>query len=490
MAESSPRTPSAHSHPNQKSRFSSGRGRELLRFGALPLGLTLLIAVTYALPMVTARPQRSLAPNPAATFSLTELTFPLLPVGATSEPQAVTLTNTGTGEMKITSVTVSGDDHDDFAQTNTCGTDLSPGESCTVTVTFRPLADGLRTASVEITDDAAGSPQLVVLTGFGGSIPPPDPLGTITGSSPTSCPTGTLSGTCTQLSISCPNIPNDTATIKVTAPAGQPVGTVIFIGGGGGGTLYEDEFTYGASEISTVVTAGYTAVQMIFAGSNGWLEGPATNGPRATACRPATAFQWIYHNVHQGDDEKPLCGTGNSAGAAALGYAVAQYGLGSIFSMIEPTSGPPMGRMDIGCLCNQPNVESLCLTGLITQCYNVNANKFIDPSYGNSDCSNHDPSQSTLWLTDSVASPDANYAYPSTFVHALFGGQDTSPAPALGLEWMYAVTTNKAIECVLDAPHPMPDAQDAAEKIASDITSGCTLQTKASGRQYAAGTAK
>ena len=42
---------------------------------------------------------------------------------------------------------------------------MASGASCVITVTFRPTAQGVRTASVSIADNAPGSPQTVPLTG-------------------------------------------------------------------------------------------------------------------------------------------------------------------------------------------------------------------------------------------------------------------------------------------------------------------------------------
>ncbi|HEY6292389.1 MAG TPA: choice-of-anchor D domain-containing protein [Terriglobia bacterium] len=100
---------------------------------------------------------------PAATVSTTILTFADQLVGTTSPPQNVTLTNTGTGTLSITGITTSGD----FGETNPCGTSLAAGSSCTISVTFTPTATGTRTGTLTITDDAAGSPQTVSLTGTG-----------------------------------------------------------------------------------------------------------------------------------------------------------------------------------------------------------------------------------------------------------------------------------------------------------------------------------
>jgi Abnormal spindle-like microcephaly-assoc'd, ASPM-SPD-2-Hydin len=90
-------------------------------------------------------------------------------VGTTSPTQTVKLTNVGSGQLDITGITVTGPDAGDFAQSNNCPPTVASGASCLITVTFTPTAQGLRTASVSIADNAPGSPQTVPLTGRGTS---------------------------------------------------------------------------------------------------------------------------------------------------------------------------------------------------------------------------------------------------------------------------------------------------------------------------------
>ena len=102
-------------------------------------------------------------PAPVVSLSVTSLTFSSQPLGTTSAPQALTLSNTGTAALIITSIVATGD----FAQINTCGTSLPAGANCTISVTFTPTAAGSRTGSITITDNAPGSPQVVNLGGSG-----------------------------------------------------------------------------------------------------------------------------------------------------------------------------------------------------------------------------------------------------------------------------------------------------------------------------------
>ena len=103
---------------------------------------------------------------PTVTLVPTSLTFATQVVFTTSAAQTVTLTNTGLGNLSITKVSVTGP----FTQTNTCGRSVVAGASCTFSVKFTPTTSGTLSGSVSITDNAAGSPQKVTLTGTGTDI--------------------------------------------------------------------------------------------------------------------------------------------------------------------------------------------------------------------------------------------------------------------------------------------------------------------------------
>src|SRR5207245_2343151 len=103
--------------------------------------------------------------------------------------QNVTLTNNGGAPLNLTGITITGAQAADFAFAagNTCPSgagSVAPGASCTISVSFTPAAPGTRAATVNITDDAADSPQSVSLTRT--SLTPP--TATLSATSITSCP--------------------------------------------------------------------------------------------------------------------------------------------------------------------------------------------------------------------------------------------------------------------------------------------------------------
>ena len=98
---------------------------------------------------------------PAVSLSPSSLTFGSQAVGTTSAAQNVTLTNTGSAALVISSIGATGD----FAQTNTCGVGLAAGGTCQIAVTFAPTAAGARSGAVTVASNAAGSPHTLTLSG-------------------------------------------------------------------------------------------------------------------------------------------------------------------------------------------------------------------------------------------------------------------------------------------------------------------------------------
>ncbi|HEV3172656.1 MAG TPA: glycoside hydrolase family 3 C-terminal domain-containing protein, partial [Actinocrinis sp.] len=90
---------------------------------------------------------------PAANLSASpsSLTFAAQNVGSTSGAQSVTISNTGNAAAAISSVTAGGD----YAETNTCGSSLAAGSSCSASVTFTPTAAGTRTGTLTVNSNAA-----------------------------------------------------------------------------------------------------------------------------------------------------------------------------------------------------------------------------------------------------------------------------------------------------------------------------------------------
>ncbi len=106
--------------------------------------------------------------NPLATFSPTSLTFANQKSGTTSTAKSVTLKNTGTTPLNLSSITISGNfAFSTGASACTNSTSLSVNGTCNIYVVFKPTSKGSKTGSISVKDNARNSPQSVSLSGSG-----------------------------------------------------------------------------------------------------------------------------------------------------------------------------------------------------------------------------------------------------------------------------------------------------------------------------------
>jgi len=137
--------------------------------GARTGSLTFTDNATHS-PQSVALSGTGVNPAPLVSLSPTTINFGNQNVGSSSNAQTVTLTNSGTIPLSISSIAIAGTNASDFAQTNTCpsgSNTLAVGSSCTISVTFTPGASGARSGSLTFTDNAADSPQSLTLSGNG-----------------------------------------------------------------------------------------------------------------------------------------------------------------------------------------------------------------------------------------------------------------------------------------------------------------------------------
>jgi hypothetical protein len=112
--------------------------------------------------------------GPVMSLNPASLKWGKILVGTTAAgKKKVTATNTGTATLTITSIAVSGDFGlvavKQTKKVTPCanGTNLAPGASCVIKVSFTPTQVGIRTGTLAFTDNAPGSPQQVALSGSG-----------------------------------------------------------------------------------------------------------------------------------------------------------------------------------------------------------------------------------------------------------------------------------------------------------------------------------
>src|SRR5882724_1119012 len=109
----------------------------------------------------------------SVTVSPKVLGFGAQTVGTKSSPQGVKVTASGPFQMAVGSPSLSGANPGDFVlQGGACSIgDLEPTTTCSFAVAFAPTAEGLRFATLNISDNAPDSPQTIVLFGVGARAP-------------------------------------------------------------------------------------------------------------------------------------------------------------------------------------------------------------------------------------------------------------------------------------------------------------------------------
>ncbi|HEY1623587.1 MAG TPA: carbohydrate-binding protein [Streptosporangiaceae bacterium] len=99
----------------------------------------------------------------ALAASPSSLAFGSQGVGSVSGAQTVTVSNPNASAVSVSQLAVSGP----FGQTTTCGVSIPANGSCTVSITFDPVAAGPATGSLTVASNATGSPLTVALSGTG-----------------------------------------------------------------------------------------------------------------------------------------------------------------------------------------------------------------------------------------------------------------------------------------------------------------------------------
>ncbi|MBI2952111.1 choice-of-anchor D domain-containing protein, partial [bacterium] len=118
-------------------------------------------------PVVTPPPQQTTTPPsaPVINVSAARLEFDSTRVGSTLQ-RALTISNTGSGGLSITKIAVEGPDASQFTVSLESAS-VAPAQAQEMTVTFAPTSGGVKSATLSIVHNAAGSPSVVALSGTG-----------------------------------------------------------------------------------------------------------------------------------------------------------------------------------------------------------------------------------------------------------------------------------------------------------------------------------
>ena len=304
---------------------------------------------------------------------------------------------------------------------------------------------------------------------------------------------------CQTLKVSCPGVRPLQVQIRITEPAaGVPFrGTVVVGSGRGGSGFYAgldnsagigknridalEAAHGGATLVQEVAAMGFRVVDRAWEGENGWTTSEA--GFVKESCRYATLLTWIHDHIHK---QGKFVATGNSGGSAEISYALTTWGRGDILDVAIPSSGPPLGRLDLACV-KQPSPEwaSLCASIVpkgVMECTPV----CVLGTSGVCQETGPNPTPQQL-LEDSVVHPGAVLNYPKTKVYFLYGAHDcgghgpSGEPVTIGLTYANKVTSQKVIRFVPHTPHALfstPEGRAAIEKAINEGTADASESSK------------
>jgi hypothetical protein len=242
------------------------------------------------------------------------------------------------------------------------------------------------------------------------------------------CPDGFADGTaCYSSTLTCPQTDEIGFTYGIVNKNGKQ-GTIVFFNGDYGTTPgfqdYVAKYTPPAQDFQTVQVIWSTAWEDTGNGDGDSLKN--------AACRPATILNWLLNqkNVYAGGG---MCAQGASAGSAAIGYALTEYGAYQYLNHVELESGPVLSDISVGCNPKSSQITvcsgNLCNTGdqgswQDSPIYVDGAENAVSTwssAWGASACSTGDDipqTQYTAWKTMSIVDglDDSTFNYPNTTI--------------------------------------------------------------------------
>lgn len=117
--------------------------------------------------------QATLIPEPEITLSTASIDFSTVQIGNNAN-RIATITNSGTAELNISSISLVGADASEFAQTHDCSF-VASSESCSLSITFSPNSEGSKSAAIHIASNSVSNPTTIIsLSASGTSQPQPN----------------------------------------------------------------------------------------------------------------------------------------------------------------------------------------------------------------------------------------------------------------------------------------------------------------------------
>lgn len=235
----------------------------------------------------------SASTTPTASLSPGSLNFGTQEVD-TSASQAVTLSNSGSSTLTISSIAVSGTDADQFRLTNDCGLSVPAGKSCTIQVQFYPTTTGAKMATVNVDTNAPTPNETVALSGSGVSASAPGVT-----VAPTSISFGNqpVNSTSAAQSVTVTNSGDATLTITGVTIAGTNA-SAFKMANGCGSTLAKGASCMIQVQFTPTTASTYNSVLEVSDNASGSPQKVSLSGTGLTSVAGSTTVHYALNNLY------------------------------------------------------------------------------------------------------------------------------------------------------------------------------------------------
>jgi hypothetical protein len=129
------------------------------------------VASTPALA-ISGNPTQAVSGPSATIFPSSGYSGGIVGVGSSGHTGIFSLVNVGDQPLAITSFTIVGPNAASFSQSHSCIATLAPNANCSISINFVPPSIGTFSATLQVADNAPGSPQTLALSGTGATPAP------------------------------------------------------------------------------------------------------------------------------------------------------------------------------------------------------------------------------------------------------------------------------------------------------------------------------
>jgi hypothetical protein len=421
--------------------------------------------------------------TPVATITpASPVMFPSTTQGVASSPMVFTVTNSGNAVLNISTVSISGANAGDFALSmNTCnGANVAASGTCTVNVTFTPGGIGARTATFQVADNAAASPQSVALTGTGTA---PAPAVTTTPVGGLTFPSTTVNVTSAAMMETITNSGNAVLNISGITLSGANPGDFAIATNSCGATLAVNASCSVSITFKPTATGARAASLAIADNASGSPQlvsimgtGGATNAPAATITPTTVTF-----SATQGTNSSATTVTVTNSGNAPLHVSSVTFGGANVSDFVNPTN-PCTAPIAIAPSANCTIMLTFAPVTAASTTARTETITIADdaPNSPQTVTVNGTVSASAFSLTSAASAQTATVTAGQTANYSL---QLTSGAGFSG-SVMWACTGAPATTTCTVTPNPVPLTSGAAATFAVNVTTTArSMQAPPSNRQ-------